>query len=73
MNNNGFPDHIGRTVQSLYVNTRIKIDKGPSVSNREIHINQGEKQGCPLSPTVVNIFIDDVIRQWQDVLIKDLK
>jgi hypothetical protein len=33
--------------------------------------NQGVKQGCPMSPTLFNIFIDEVIRHWQDVLIKD--
>jgi hypothetical protein len=26
-----------------------------------------------VSPTLFNIFIDEVIRQWQDVLIKDFK
>jgi hypothetical protein len=64
MKNKGFPDHIVRTVQSLYVNTRIKIYKGSSVSNKEIHINQGVKQGCPVPPTLFNIFIDEVIRRW---------
>jgi hypothetical protein len=39
----------------------------------EIHINQGVKQGCPMSPTLFNIFIDEVIIQWQDVLIKVFK
>jgi hypothetical protein len=33
MKNKRFPDHIVKTVQSLY--TRIKIDKGTSVSNKE--------------------------------------
>jgi hypothetical protein len=51
MKNKGFPDHIVKTVQSLYINTRIKIDKGTSVSNKEIHINRGVKQGCPISQT----------------------
>jgi retron-type reverse transcriptase len=73
MKNKGFPYHIIKTVQSLYINTRIKIDKGTSVSNKEIHINQGVKQGCPMSPTLFNIFTDEVIRQWKDVLIKDFK
>jgi hypothetical protein len=41
------------------------------LENKEIHINQGVKQGCPTSPTLFNIFIDEVIRQWQDVLTKD--
>jgi hypothetical protein len=67
MKNKGFPEHIVKTVQSLYINTRIKIDKRTSVSNKEIHINQGVKQGFPMSPTLFNTFIDKVIRQWQDV------
>jgi hypothetical protein len=48
-------------------------DKGTPVSNKEIHINQGLKKGCPVSPTLFHIFIDEIIRQWQDVLIKDFK
>jgi hypothetical protein len=43
MKNKGFPDHIVNTVQSLYINTRIKIDKGTSVSSKEIQINQEVK------------------------------
>jgi hypothetical protein len=54
MKNKGFPDHIVKTVQSLYINTKIKTDKGTSVSNKEIHINRGAKQGCPMSPTLFN-------------------
>jgi retron-type reverse transcriptase len=57
----------------MYVNTRIKTNKGTSVSKKEIHTNQGVKQGCPMSPTLFNIFIEEDIRQWQDVLIKDFK
>jgi hypothetical protein len=73
MKNKGFPDHTVKTVQSLYINTRKKIDKGTSVSSKEIHINQGVKQGFRMSPTLFNIFIDEVIRQWQDVSIKYFK
>jgi hypothetical protein len=40
MKNKGFPDHIVKTVQSLYINTRVNIDKGTSVSNKKIQNNQ---------------------------------
>jgi hypothetical protein len=62
MKNKVFPDHIIKTVQSQYFNTRIKIDKGTWVSNKEIHINQGVKQECPMCLILFNIFIDEVIR-----------
>jgi hypothetical protein len=50
---------------------RIKINKEnrneeTKEGNRkqiEIQINQGVKQGYPMSPTLVNMFIDEVIRQ----------
>jgi hypothetical protein len=71
--NKGFPDHIVESVQSLYINTRIKTEKGTLVGNKEIHINQGVIQGCPMSPKLFNVFTDDVIRQWQDVLPKTSK
>jgi hypothetical protein len=41
--NKWFPDHILKTVQSLYINTRIKNDKGTLIGNKEIHTNQGVK------------------------------
>jgi hypothetical protein len=57
-------------VQSLYItrNTRLETNTETSVGNKEIHINHRVKQGCPTSPTLFNTFIDEVIRQWQDVL-----
>jgi hypothetical protein len=35
-----FTVHTVKTVQSLYVNTRIKIDKGTLIDNKEIYIDQ---------------------------------
>jgi hypothetical protein len=73
MKNEGFLDHIVKTVQSLYINTTIETNKGTSLGSKEIYINQGVKQGCPVSRTLFNIFINEVIRQWQQVLTEDLK
>jgi hypothetical protein len=71
MKNEAFLHHIVKTVQSLCINT-IEIDKGTSLGSNEIHIKR-VKQGCQVSPTLFNIFIDEVIRQWQQILTKDLK
>jgi hypothetical protein len=73
MKNKGFPEHTVKTVRSLYVNTRIKMGKGNSVSNKEIYVSQGVKQGCPMVPLLFNIFIDKVIIQLQDVLTQGFK
>lgn len=67
--NIGFPDHIVKTVQILYINTRMKTDKGASVGSKEL---QGVIQGCPVSPKLLNVSID-VTRQWQYVLTENFK
>jgi hypothetical protein len=73
MKNKELPDQTVKTVQNLKINTRIKTDKGTSVGHKEIHINQGVDQGCPMSPILLNMFNDEVIRQWQDLSTKNFK
>jgi hypothetical protein len=44
MKSRGFLDHIVKTVQSLSINTRMKIDKGKLDDSKAIYINQGVKR-----------------------------
>jgi hypothetical protein len=49
---------------SLYQNTTIIIDLEGRYSE-DIKINQGVRKDCSLSPTLFNIYFDDVIREWK--------
>lgn len=59
----GTPVHLVRAVQSLYLNNKIQI-KITNSTNKMAEINQGVRQGCPLSPTLFNIYIDEVTTKW---------
>jgi hypothetical protein len=47
----GYPDHMIQTITSMHEGMVISIDKGIHINSRTEIINQGVRQGCPLSPT----------------------
>ena len=49
-----------RIIRSLYANTSSRVKAGSKLS-REFRIKQGVRQGCPLSPTLLNCFVDELI------------
>lgn len=73
MYDKGFPGHIVKVVQSLYFKSEIMIDKGGTMSDNTLEINQGVRQGCPLSPALFSIYIDEIIVQWQSNLTTEFK
>lgn len=64
MKERGYPLHIVKTIEEMYKNTKICIKKH---GNEEV-INLGVRQGCPLSPTLFNIYIDAAVLEWQEQL-----
>jgi exonuclease III len=49
-----------RIIQNLYSSIRAKVRLG-NVTSREVKMQQGVRQGCPLSPTLFNFFVDELV------------
>jgi hypothetical protein len=58
------PYHLIEVIKSLYKNTTVQIDTGRKILDK-IYINQGLRQGCNLSPTLFNLYIEDLLRNWK--------
>ena len=58
----GVPKHLIYVIRNIYVDTKIKIKINDTVSSESREINQGVKQGCPMSPTLINIYINVITK-----------
>jgi len=72
MEKRGYPKHLIRAVKSMYTNTNITI-KMQSHESKPIKTNQGLKQGCSMSPTLFNIYIDNTVREWDQTIETGIK
>jgi hypothetical protein len=57
------PEHLVEVIKSLYKNTKIIMYNGTRVRKDTDVINQGEKQGWPLSPSLFSVCRDEAINQ----------
>ena len=60
----GIPDPVRGTIMEMYENARTRITVGDRTT-REIKINAGVKQGCPLSSLLFHLIIDELLEQVQ--------
>jgi len=56
----------------IYTQNKILIKLIKKIS-KTVEINQGVHQGCPLSPTLFNIYLDKIITKWQNQDITRIK
>ena len=61
---NGIPEDLIAAIQSLYENNKIVVEITNS-KYQSSEINNGVRQGCPLSPALFNVFIDEIVEQWK--------
>ena len=52
----------------MYEKTSISIDKSYTKNNKNELVNSGVRQGCPILPTLFNIYMDAAICEWQTQL-----
>jgi len=64
MSSKGILTHLITIIQKIYMENIIRINAGDGVSDYIRVITQGVRQGCPLSPVLFNLYLDEVIRTW---------
>ena len=56
----------------IYTQNKILIKFNNKLS-KPLEINKGVHQGCPHSPTLFNIYLDEIITKWQNQDITGIK
>ena len=64
MASKGIPPHLITIIQRIYMDSTIRINTYKGTSEDFRVINQGVRQGCPLSPVLFNLYLDKVTRIW---------
>jgi hypothetical protein len=58
------PETLLKTIVDVYTQNKIMIQFYNKIS-KLVEINKGVRQGFPLSPTLFNIHLDEIITKWQ--------
>jgi hypothetical protein len=60
----GIPSHLITIIQKIYMENTIRINAGNGISEDSRSITPGVRKGCPLSPVLFNLYLDEGIRIW---------
>jgi len=58
----GIPTHLIIIIQKIYMENIIRVNAGNGISEDSRAVTQGVRQGCPLSPVLFNLYLDEFIR-----------
>lgn len=72
MKEQGYPQHLIDVVKNMYINSKIIINTGDD-RTEEIIVNKGVRQGCSMSPTLFNIYMNDIIQKWKLIINPGIK
>jgi len=56
----GIPTHLITIIQKIYMESIIRDNAGNGISEDSRAITQGVRKGCPLSPVLFNLYLDEV-------------
>ena len=58
----GIPTYLITIIQKIYKKNIIRVNVGNGISEDSRAITQEVRQGCPLSPVLFSLYLDEVIR-----------
>jgi hypothetical protein len=71
MMENTIPNYLLNKIKCIYGNTKVRIKFNDGMSE-PIHINEGVRQGCGLSPVLFNIYINKIVQEFKTVIKKGI-